>query len=248
MPWVGLPVGFMDVIGLMTLGLVSVIIPIFLVIFIARRRSMSRSDAMAKLGPVIHSIAIVHSLSTFIGTILLVVWWHGAAWTQLGFVPVAPEWYWKSLLALFATYLIIGAAIVAISYAHKFFAGTKKDSDEKAVEKSLPKLDDFSMLGMLGYAAAVPFAEEVVFRGVLYGWLRQDMSPTASIMISSVIFGLAHGVSLNGIMTFFLGIGLAILYEHSGSLLPCIVVHMVNNAIALTLLGLIRQKQLSPGA
>jgi uncharacterized protein len=248
MPWSGLPVDFLDIIGLMALGLASVVIPISSVIFIARKRSMPRSEALVKLTPIIHSIAVIHSVSVFIGVVLLVIWWRGGAWSQLGLVQVSANWYWQSLLVLFASYLVIFVVIAAVAYFLKFFANTKEDSAEKASKGSLSQIDDFSATGLLGYAVLVPIAEEVVFRGVLYGWLRLDMSLEASVLISSVVFGLAHGVSINGIMTFFLGIGLAILYERSGSILPGIVVHMVNNAIAITLLGLIHRGHIFKGA
>lgn len=247
MPWTGLPVGFGDIIGLMALGLASLVIPIFIATLIIRRRSMSRSDAMARLSAVIHSIAMMHSVSVFIGVFLLIVWWREAAWSHLGVVSVDPNWYWKSLLCLFLAYLMITAAIVAALHLLKFFARSTKKPNDKTGNNSASQLDDFSVAGLFAYAVLVPIAEEVVFRGVLYGWLRQDMSPTASTLISSIAFGLAHGISLNGIMTFFHGIGLAILYEKSGSILPGIVVHAVNNAIAITFLGMIR-RHLSGGS
>lgn len=239
MPWIGLPVNLLDIVFLIALGLASIVIPISGVIFVARKRSMSKAEARKYLGPVTHSIATIHSISVFVGAWLLIIWWKKAEWSQVGLVPVDFNWYWKSLLVLFSIYAMIVVVIVAVSYSLTLFIDVKKYQTPHAGKDHGLQIDDFSISGLLSYAVLVPIAEEIVFRGILYGWLRLDMSPTASLVISSIVFGLCHGVGLNGVMTLLLGIGLAVLYEKSGSIVPGIVVHMINNAFSVTLMGLI---------
>jgi hypothetical protein len=58
----------------------------------------------------------------------------------------------------------------------------------------------------------------------------------------AVIFGFAHGYGIAGFLSVFLsGILWAYFYERTGSLLPGMAAHVVNNAaVAVTLLVLLR--------
>jgi membrane protease YdiL (CAAX protease family) len=82
---------------------------------------------------------------------------------------------------------------------------------------------------------AAPIAEETCFRGMLFGGLREKLPRLAAALITGVIFGGLHaltGVSAVPPLIVF-GIVLALLYEKTGSIIPGILLHMINNAIAL---------------
>jgi hypothetical protein len=83
-----------------------------------------------------------------------------------------------------------------------------------------------------------PIAEEIIFRGFLYGALRNRLGAGAAAAISGVIFGCAHlttsGDSWQIVPPLaFFGIALCLLYERTGSILPCIATHMLLNGIAI---------------
>jgi membrane protease YdiL (CAAX protease family) len=84
-------------------------------------------------------------------------------------------------------------------------------------------------------AIAAPLSEELCFRGMLFGGLRARMPLAAAALISALIFGALHaltGLSAVPPLIFF-GFVLALLYERTGSILPGIVLHMLNNSAAL---------------
>jgi membrane protease YdiL (CAAX protease family) len=87
-----------------------------------------------------------------------------------------------------------------------------------------------------------PLFEEVIFRGRLYGSLRARLSWPAAAVASALIFGLAHGYGPAGFASVLVsGLLWAWIYERTGSLLPCIAAHVINNlAVAVTLLALLR--------
>jgi uncharacterized protein len=87
-----------------------------------------------------------------------------------------------------------------------------------------------------------PLFEEIIFRGVLYGSLRARFGVAPSIVVSALIFALAHGYGLIGFVSVFLSGALwAWSYERTRSLLPAIAAHMANNAsVGVTLLWLLR--------
>lgn len=101
-----------------------------------------------------------------------------------------------------------------------------------------------SVIGLLGLlavgAVVIPVAEELLFRGVLYGGLRRYGVARATI-VSAAVFGLAHGPTVVALGAFVLGVIMALVYERTGSLWPAVVAHGVNNAIlfvtAAVLLG-----------
>jgi membrane protease YdiL (CAAX protease family) len=89
----------------------------------------------------------------------------------------------------------------------------------------------------IGMAIIIPIAEEVIFRGALFGGLRRILPTGAAVLLSAVIFGALHEKMVM-LPVMIIGILLAKLYERTGSLLvPCLAHGLVN---ALTLaLGLI---------
>ena len=64
-----------------------------------------------------------------------------------------------------------------------------------------------------------PVAEELYFRGVLYGWMRRKWSPMVGILASSAIFADVHLQPQVMPEIFLVGVILAWLYERSGSLI-----------------------------
>jgi membrane protease YdiL (CAAX protease family) len=82
---------------------------------------------------------------------------------------------------------------------------------------------------------AAPISEEICFRGMLFGGLRERLPRLAAALIAGLIFGGLH--ALTGVTAvpplIFFGFVLALLYERTGSIWPCILLHMLNNSVAL---------------
>jgi membrane protease YdiL (CAAX protease family) len=104
-----------------------------------------------------------------------------------------------------------------------------------------PEQDNFAdelgplPIQILLIAIAAPIGEEVCFRGMLFGGLRERLPMWAAGLISAALFGLLHvttGVSVVPPLIAF-GFLLALVYERTGSILPCILLHMLNNSVAL---------------
>jgi membrane protease YdiL (CAAX protease family) len=80
-----------------------------------------------------------------------------------------------------------------------------------------------------------PVSEEICFRGMLFGGLREKLPRIAAALICGLIFGALH--ALTGVTAvpplIVFGFLLALLYERTGSILPGILLHMLNNIVAL---------------
>ena len=84
-------------------------------------------------------------------------------------------------------------------------------------------------------AIAAPICEEVCFRGMLFAGIRERMPSFAAALVSGLIFGALHATT--GVTAVpplvVLGAVLALLYERTGSIVPGILLHMLNNSIVL---------------
>jgi membrane protease YdiL (CAAX protease family) len=79
-----------------------------------------------------------------------------------------------------------------------------------------------------------PITEEVFFRGFLYSALRKTLGIASAVIISGFLFSFLHINLLGFIPILVLGTFLAYMREKTGSLIPCITIHIVHNsAIAL---------------
>lgn len=81
----------------------------------------------------------------------------------------------------------------------------------------------------------IPTAEELVFRGLGYGRLRERLPVGAAAVLSALVFGLYHGNWIQGLYAAILGVLLALVYEVCGGLLPCIWFHGAANGAAVIL-------------
>jgi membrane protease YdiL (CAAX protease family) len=77
--------------------------------------------------------------------------------------------------------------------------------------------------------------EEVCFRGMVFGGLRERLPRVPAALIAGAIFGIPH--ALTGISAvpplIALGFVFCLLYEKTGSIVPGILLHMLNNSVAL---------------
>jgi len=81
-----------------------------------------------------------------------------------------------------------------------------------------------------------PVAEEIIFRGYLYGKLKKYVPIWAAILATSVLFGAIHGAWNLAVDTFSLSVVLCLLREYTGSLWASILLHMLKNSIAFFIL------------
>ncbi|MEK6786345.1 MAG: type II CAAX endopeptidase family protein [Nitrospirota bacterium] len=97
-------------------------------------------------------------------------------------------------------------------------------------------------VSILEYVVFAPIFEELAFRGLLFAMLRRRLEFLPAALISTSLFALAHGYSLIGfISVFWSGFLWAWIYERTGSLIPGMVAHAMNNLlVCLTVMALLR--------
>lgn len=88
---------------------------------------------------------------------------------------------------------------------------------------------------LLVFAVAPAIIEELGFRGFILSGLESLKSKWQAILITSLFFGLAHTVIQQSIITFFVGLVLGFIAIQTGSIIPCILYHLVHNGLVLML-------------
>lgn len=88
------------------------------------------------------------------------------------------------------------------------------------------------IVNFIAVVVITPIVEECFFRGLIYTRLKKGMHLFAAATISSLIFAVMHGEIIWIIVTFFMGLMLTWVFEKTGSLLPCIIIHFMNNALS----------------
>ncbi len=103
-------------------------------------------------------------------------------------------------------------------------------------EHYLEKLDE--TIGSGGWAIAMavvaaPILEEIFFRGLLLETLSRRWSATAAVMTSAALFGAAHiSILPQMVNAFVIAVFMGYLYLATRSLVPVIIIHAINNALA----------------
>lgn len=90
-----------------------------------------------------------------------------------------------------------------------------------------------SILQLLITIILIPICEEILFRRVMFGYLKEHNNIVFAVILQALVFGLAHGNLVQGIYTFVLGIVLALVYMYCNSLWGCITLHIVFNCMGL---------------
>lgn len=90
-------------------------------------------------------------------------------------------------------------------------------------------------LGILSIALLGPILEELLFRGAITGILLKKYTPTKAILLSALIFGIFHINPAQVVFASFFGLLLTWIYYKSASLIPCILMHVLNNSVSVYL-------------
>lgn len=132
---------------------------------------------------------------------------------------------------LFVAELIL---LVMVNGAVGQLAGGNFDNPQVDALTGGVSLQISELLALLVLVAGLaPLAEELFFRGMLYPLLRARLGPAPAIVLNAAIFAVAHVIPLLMPGLFVVGLFLAYLRERSGSIWPSVLLHAMQNTLAL---------------
>jgi membrane protease YdiL (CAAX protease family) len=142
-------------------------------------------------------------------------------------------------IILISVLLIFGVVLVASAFAQLYVHVTDKPFP---LQRTIPlirnALQANPVVAWLGIAFIIPCVEEILFRGLLFGAFQKIWGITGAVLASSFLFVCVHLQIIGFLALFLLGVILAWARLRSGSLGLPIVLHSLNNAIAMTVLTL----------
>jgi hypothetical protein len=165
----------------------------------------------------------------------LIVGWNGSLWT-------ATVWY-ASLLTVSFTFMklehlgplfvyrkgIILRSLLYLLLLYGLLAVTSLVFPEESSVVQKMSLDP-AMIVLLVILA--PLAEEVAFRGYAQSVAKKRFGTNGAIIVTSLLFSFFHPFSVFP-QIFVTSLLLGTIKEVHGSLVPCIIVHCLNNVVAL---------------
>jgi membrane protease YdiL (CAAX protease family) len=89
--------------------------------------------------------------------------------------------------------------------------------------------------GILLITIIGPVFEEILFRGIITAALLRHYTPVKAIILSAFIFGIIHGNPVQMVGAGLIGLLLAWIYYRTGSLIPVIIIHIINNGLSVFL-------------
>jgi uncharacterized protein len=170
----------------------------------------------------------------------------GAQFASLGLIFIALPWRigrdWKRQIALrrpavihvLLIFLIVPGFIVLTSGIGEFLqevCGIKLPATGKAMSETFRSFP--LILTLLAVAVGPGVVEEIWFRGFLGRGLTARYGLVAGIVISSTMFGLAHGSRSYAIPTSIMGAYLYFVYRTARSLWVSVLLHFLNNGFAV---------------
>lgn len=167
------------------------------------------------------------------GAVLVVLLVRHLAPGQLGIRRTAPRWL---LIAL-----ACGAGVIVLNILVTIVVVslTGPPSNLQADYREAATTGGVALAGaLLAGAVLTPIGEEFLFRGVLATSLSR-YGPWISVLASSAVFAIAHGINYILPVAFVVGVVAALLLRRTGSVWPGVVVHATNNAYSLIVPALI---------
>ena len=175
----------------------------------------------------------------------------GATWLLIPIFLRLNQIYWRDFFGLRIRNFLHGAGwmvvvlIAALAFEYVYEIVLQKAGWNGKTQEAVELLMNAPLwpTGIyLGFFAVVlaPVAEEFIFRGVLFPFVKQLGWPKLAWVGVSFLFALIHGAAAIFIPLFVLALALTWLYEKTGNLLASIVVHSLFNAANLVIFCLTR--------
>ncbi len=190
--------------------------------------------AMPESGPTEDPIATLGALAATFAVVLpavgLAVVRHGRrAPVLLGLDQIGGRWIW--ILPIITVILGFIGDDAILWLVHQVL-GEESEPTIVALMTSLAKTPLLTFLTVLVAGVLGPVAEELIFRGLIYGYVEGRFGGIAAIIVSTVLFAAAHVEPAHVAVVVPMGLLFGWARMHTRSTWPTIAAHVANNTAA----------------
>lgn len=163
---------------------------------------------------------------------LAIAWWfYGRPWADLGFSKPGGPGFWGGIgvLVLMAGFLLYSwHDLTKASESERATHREGLGSLAKYLPQTAPELRSF-----VGVSITAGIVEEIVYRGFVIWYLGHFMPLWAAVIVSAMVFGLAHGYQgASGVLRVSLiGLAFGVYYVVTGSIWLPILAHVLLDAL-----------------
>ncbi|MCX6049256.1 MAG: type II CAAX endopeptidase family protein [Chloroflexi bacterium] len=186
--------------------------------------------------PKLSSLPLFVIATGIYGIVVLAIYWFavrraGSSWMQVGLRPFA--WWWVPLAPILTFAQFLGMFVINTQLVLRFTGKAFENPQIENITGGMRLTPTDLVLLLLLVAVVAPIAEELLFRGLVYPVLRRSWGVTFAIILSALLFGLAHVIPVLIPGLFFVGLILAWVRERSGSVIPGMLIHALQNGIII---------------
>jgi len=217
--------------GLRDIGLVLILPLIFFSLNVVAGLALDEDDTRLSEGELVSTFAISMGFQVF----LLALAWafsvrkYKVAWAALGLRKPSRGRWWFPFAVVMGAFFIVYAWIALL-----VVLGLNGDSD--VPDGTFDYASSIVLLAVLSVGFA-PIIEEIFFRGFIFGGIRSRFGLPAGLVLSAVIFALAHAGTPDSFLVLpgIAGVGalFAWAYAYTGSLWGSMGAHFLFNLASL---------------
>ena len=176
------------------------------------------------------------TLASFVLVIHYVLRRTNRTWSSWSDIMPIKAISWQLLLPLVVS--ILGLFIVSLELGKGVLSLIPAPEVVKDTFRGLVGKKTSYWLAFYGAVIQAPIIEEVFFRGIIVGGLLAYRPKSQAAIWSAILFGIYHLNPWQFPVAFILGLVFAWWIIQTGSLLPCLLGHALNNFLAVTLVRL----------
>jgi hypothetical protein len=156
----------------------------------------------------------------------MIIVFFGKRYVELSFGNIERRMVWPSVgisVLIAASQAFVFVSALSLLGVDHFFQGEELEHRQRLVS---------GIAGILNACIFAPIGEEIGFRGIILGGLlKTRCRPWIAILISAIVFASFHGFGVHFVTAMLFGILVGWLYWRTGSIIPGIIIHMVNNSL-----------------
>lgn len=190
--------------------------------------------AIANRQPQNEGLAIILSI-IFVVMFLFIIAWARRVYKRYNQLKTNGKLDGRLILAGYVTLLV---GMMFFGYLNQLLFHQTETANNEIIKQLLNHNQLITIVFAISSFTLTPVAEELIFRGILTNLFFRRDALWSKMLLSGVVFSLAHTSSniVSFLLYCFMGMVLTYVYRQSGSLKNSIMVHAINNFVAISMM------------